>query len=177
MNGLPLDELIAHKIKQQDRHALEELASEVEAVSGTAAAQKLIQWRSTDVSPLLHVAANESHCPSLLRALLGAGADPNYPRRPDGDTALHQAVAGKDAECIRVLLSAGADPLVQNVAGVTPLDAAAKKRLPAVHDLSEKALFHGCVAFKVQAGPGFPSKWKARYVVVFQTKACPLSNR
>jgi ankyrin repeat protein len=47
--------------------------------------------------------------PDLLRLLLAFGADPNQ-RGHNDYTALHTAVAERNADAVRILLAAGADP-------------------------------------------------------------------
>jgi ankyrin repeat protein len=49
---------------------------------------------------------------AILQLLLGAGANPNQ-RGVNDWTALHMAVAERNTEAIRILLDAGADPLVR----------------------------------------------------------------
>lgn len=56
----------------------------------------------------------------LLPYLLEASASPSA-RDNDGDTALHHASASGSLKALRILLSAGADPLAQNADHWTPL--------------------------------------------------------
>lgn len=59
---------------------------------------------------------------SLLALLLHAGADVNKPDR-SGNTALHLAACRSHSlRMVRMLINAGADPKIANVAGQTPLD-------------------------------------------------------
>ena len=71
--------------------------------------------------------------PVAVRALIEHGADVNQVCRKSGSTPLHRAVtstgapgtAGKQQEAIeiiRLLIAAGADPLISNKSGGTPAD-------------------------------------------------------
>lgn len=91
----------------------------------------------------------------LVKYLLKRGGDPSYSlfsvlwgykpefarelvkykprmnlRGGDGSTVLHAAVVPHRLEVLKLYLDAGADPLIKNNAGVTPLDLARKRRLP-----------------------------------------------
>jgi len=58
-----------------------------------------------------------------VRRLLDAGARVNA-RQSGGHTPLHEAALGGDAEVVRLLLAAGADPETGNHEGQTPADVA-----------------------------------------------------
>lgn len=175
---LPLEEVLALCIAQRDVDVLDALASEVQSLpAGSAALQKLLQFRDKNVSSLLHLAAAAGGSQALVRSLIDAGADPNYPRSTDGNTALHEAVSSKDADCVRELLAAGAQPFLQNVAGQTPLDVALERRLSTVcRDLQAAALFCGCITFKTQSFQGLSTGWKRRWCCLFQATRSTLAT-
>ena len=85
-------------------------------------------------TPLQYAARHNSG--AVVAALLQAGArveavngkiSPMYRRRPNinGNTALHEAGANKDASVVDVLVDAGADVNGRNASGLTPLHFAA----------------------------------------------------
>jgi uncharacterized protein len=79
---------------------------------------------STDGFTPLHLAAFFAQ-PAAVALLLGRGADVGaVARNPMQVQALHSAVAGRDAESVRLLLAAGADPDARQHGGWTPLMAA-----------------------------------------------------
>lgn len=89
----------------------------------------------------LHLAASAGNAACLTAVLQWAKASTtlsvNHMPGGFGSTPLHMAVAGS-AECVRVLLAAGADPLIRNNWGDTPLHYAArqgKKGLAAIEAL------------------------------------------
>lgn len=73
----------------------------------------------------LHAGASGGHA-SVVRLLLGAGADPNN-RQQHGYTPLHSAAANGDLESVELLLDAGADPAAANDEGETALILAEKQ--------------------------------------------------
>jgi hypothetical protein len=66
--------------------------------------------------------------PAYLKVLTGTEADPNRTNRPDGAMPLHAACIFGRAECVRVLIAAGADPnrASTNGNGTTPCMLAAE---------------------------------------------------
>lgn len=60
--------------------------------------------------------------------------NPNY-QGPFGNTLLHGAVASGDLAEVRLLLAAGADPLIVNREGQSALEIAAFLRYTAIYDL------------------------------------------
>ncbi len=56
---------------------------------------------------------------AIVSALLRAGADPNGPRTPNGNTALHIAAWWGHSDVVSLLLSKGADPSLVNGVGHT----------------------------------------------------------
>lgn len=76
---------------------------------------------STDGFTPLHLAAFFVQ-PAAVALLLDCGADVGaVARNPMEVQALHSAVAGRDAESVRLLLAAGADPNARQRGGWTPL--------------------------------------------------------
>ena len=72
------------------------------------------------VTPVQLAAMNGS--PQMLRRLLAAGADPNAPLTPYGDTALMMAARTGKTDAIRVLLESGANANTREKwGGTTPL--------------------------------------------------------
>ncbi len=95
--------------------------------------------------------------PSALQ-LLQHGADINsLGRRPDGGTALHEAVAYGHALLVSHLMASGANPFVGNIEGLSAVDIAVKhKRSDCMRLLEHAALFSGEVAARAEllaAGP------------------------
>jgi len=78
---------------------------------------------------LCMLAAKFGRAGCLKRLLweLAAQETLNTARVDDGCTALHLAAYGGSAECVKLLLNAGADTTVVNRYGETPLDSAAKR--------------------------------------------------
>ena len=69
----------------------------------------------------LHVAARLTINPAIITALLRAGADVRA-RNEYRETPLHEAAGNRTPAVTRLLLKAGADPLVFDKRGVMPLD-------------------------------------------------------
>jgi ankyrin repeat protein/beta-lactamase regulating signal transducer with metallopeptidase domain len=91
-----------------------------------------LRLRSASLATPLHVAAERGDV-GAIRALLGAGADPNA-RDLSGRSPLHLAAATGDVEAVVELLDGGADtdvPALTN-AGATPLHVAAEQGLAEV---------------------------------------------
>src|SRR2546425_13007288 len=68
-----------------------------------------------------------------MHRLLDAGARVNA-RQSGGHTPLHEAALGGDAEVVRLLLAAGADPETGNHEGQTPADVARQAGRAAIAD-------------------------------------------
>ena len=80
-----------------------------------------------DRTPLM-IAVEREHT-AIARRLLEAGADVNAHNAPRiGDTALHKAAATGTLEMVKLLLNAGADPLVEGWMRLTPLDTARERK-------------------------------------------------
>lgn len=97
-----------------------------------------------DITPLVKstgkpalISAAEKRNAVAVKALLGAGSDPNKIYR--GKTALHLAVAKAHADVVAALLAAGADHLIADKDGVTALELARKRRRKAILPLLEAA--------------------------------------
>lgn len=78
----------------------------------------------------LHAAASGQHA-EIVWLLIASGAPVNETQR-HGWTALHSAVHNGDAESVRALLAAGADPSLANDEGVTAWDLATEEPLRAL---------------------------------------------
>ena len=93
---------------------------------------------SDDGFTALHLAAFFGG-PVAVKALLGAGADPNAVARNAMEVQpLHSATAAGgtgDVEAARLLLEAGADPAARQQGGFTPMDAAQHAGNTAMIDL------------------------------------------
>ncbi|MCA9707780.1 MAG: ankyrin repeat domain-containing protein [Myxococcales bacterium] len=91
----------------------------------------------------LHMAAlgNEGreHSAEVLGVLLAGGAGPLDARDQWGRTPLRVAAQYGEADAVRVLLEAGADPSIADREGVGPLVAAQRRGDPAVIELLERA--------------------------------------
>lgn len=104
-----------HKIRRM-RRALD--SSDVELVKLMVMGEGL----NLDESLAL-VYAVENCSREVVKALLELGAaDVNYPAGPTGKTALHIAAEMVSPDMVAVLLDHHADPNVQTVDGITPLD-------------------------------------------------------
>lgn len=66
-------------------------------------------------------------CPSVVEALLRAGADPNVPDPSGGLTLTHDAARDGYTDMLQVLLRYGADVSLQDDAGNLPLHLAARE--------------------------------------------------
>ncbi|KAF6776154.1 hypothetical protein AHF37_04507 [Paragonimus kellicotti] len=68
----------------------------------------------------LHEAVLHGHR-DIAEALLKAGATVDAPGGPDLDTPLHDAIQNAQAACCELLLAHGANPVLPNAMGMTPL--------------------------------------------------------
>ncbi|CAJ1377331.1 unnamed protein product, partial [Effrenium voratum] len=73
-------------------------------------------------------------CPALLRLLLDFRAEVNAAGRLDGRCALHHAAQAGDAQSVRWLLAARADPQRRDDLRMLPLDVAARVRAEEVQE-------------------------------------------
>jgi ankyrin repeat protein len=80
---------------------------------------------SSDHETVLYHAIQGSAKFSLIKMLLGHGADPNIQNRI-GFSALHLAVSLKNKELVELLLDSGANPLLVDKSGQTPFQMAKK---------------------------------------------------
>ena len=89
------------------------------------------------------MAASHFNHPSVVEALLEAGADANFASPESGLTALMLACIRGSEACVRALLAGGADPLMVSHGrheGVTALDYAKSYNHPAIAALLEAKL-------------------------------------
>jgi hypothetical protein len=93
-----------------------------------------------DNQTAITLAVGNNH-PEAVRALLDAGADANQRDRFGNETLLHDAVRRRrGAAVIELLLQHGADPLLQDKDGQTPLDLARDAAWPTNIQLLEAAI-------------------------------------
>ncbi|KAG2499567.1 hypothetical protein HYH03_002512 [Edaphochlamys debaryana] len=72
--------------------------------------------------PLLHLAAGMGQATAVEWLLRQPGAEPSAPACAQRLTPLHAAALAGDADTVRALLAAGADPLTQTLDGQLPLE-------------------------------------------------------
>ena len=86
---------------------------------------------------LLYVAVAVDTGLDLVKALLAAGADPNYKFSTGGDAAMHNVMEVRDPrDILNELIKAGGNINVQDNAGETPLmDAVIRGRIPTIQML------------------------------------------
>lgn len=72
------------------------------------------------------IGAVMNEAPEIAKALLNAGANPNF-QTISGRTALHLAAALGNNDLVRILLNNEASPLIKDNNGMTPLDLALKQ--------------------------------------------------
>eukprot|EP00095_Tigriopus_kingsejongensis_P006851 maker-scaffold176_size284796-snap-gene-0.15 protein:Tk06851 transcript:maker-scaffold176_size284796-snap-gene-0.15-mRNA-1 annotation:"hypothetical protein COCHEDRAFT_1105320" len=89
----------------------------------------------------LHYAACNPFGHRLTKALLSSGCDLHVQRHMDRWTALHLAVTFGNVRTVQLLLRAGADPLVQDIDGRSPLDLANYYRQYDICDILRRARF------------------------------------
>ena len=89
------------------------------------------------------MAASKNNHPSVVEALLEAGADANFASPENGLTALMAACYHDNEACVRALLAGGADPRVVSHKGHTALSLAKQENHPAIAALLEAKLSAG----------------------------------
>lgn len=95
---------------------------------------------------LLYMLVRKRRAPRVVRALLAAGADPNY-ADDIGTHLLALAALQNDVALTRTLLAARADPLVEEDSGQSVLELArANATVPELIDLMERAVEEGTQA-------------------------------
>jgi uncharacterized protein len=102
----------------------------VRTLSGIGAFASLVivsfaAWGQSDPGARLLAAAQQAN-PTIVRALLAEGADPDT-RAADGSTALLYAAHFGDSDSVRALLDAKADPDLTNRYGIGPMHEAAQR--------------------------------------------------
>jgi ankyrin repeat protein len=120
---------LAADAKKSPLHAAAEIG-DVEVIEAlpTAAVRKLIDsLDSMDRTPLMCAAQKDRL--EAAQALIELGADVNA-KSSTGDTALRVTAAEGTPEMARLLLAAGADPLLPGRLLLTPLDRARERRTP-----------------------------------------------
>jgi hypothetical protein len=102
-------------------------------------------------------------------------------RKPDGGSALHEAVAHKHEAVVELLLRHRANPFVENCKGYTAMDIACSTRnVPLLRRLEQCAPFAGWLQVKVPQFGGLGSAWQRRWVVVshrFPSPAAPPASQ
>ena len=68
-----------------------------------------------NIAPVLLGVSSHTEC---LRLMLEAGADPNRASNHNGETALHSAAGGGNADAVRLLLDHGANPNARTKPGM-----------------------------------------------------------
>jgi len=79
------------------------------------------------VTALYVACGNGRH--EFAKELIKMGAKVNIPRKSNGDTALHAAAKGDHETCVRLLLSKGANPMLRDKSGQSPMDVAASRQI------------------------------------------------
>lgn len=65
----------------------------------------------------------------------------------NGDTQLHHAIKSGDFQYVMMLLSNGADPFLENHAGVSPFDMVFQKSTPSTFTVKTKPIFPNVFAY------------------------------
>ena len=97
-----------------------------------------IDSNGTSITALMF--ASQFNHPSVVEALLEAGADANFARPESGGTALMLACTAGSEACVRALLAGGADPRLVSHKGNTALVLAKQRNHPAIAALLEAKL-------------------------------------
>ena len=103
-----------------------------------------------------------------MELLLAAGASlAAQNARPDGGSALHEAVARRHDHVVDLLLRAGASPFVENARGFTAMDLACSgKSVEVLRRMEAAAPFRGWLLMKCPRFGGLGSEWQRRWCVV-----------
>ncbi|GBF99296.1 hypothetical protein Rsub_12077 [Raphidocelis subcapitata] len=173
---LSLPEQLYSATKRDDvpwlQEALHQWQQQRRRASGAAARNSVLSWQdpTSRLTPLMLAAARGR--PEIAKALLDAGADPNFlcraPQRgPRRGTALHEAACARQAGMVELLVQRGADPFMENADGYTAMEVAASEGdAPMLRSMEARALFAGYVAQRVTgddagvtAGDAFLVRW------------------
>ena len=100
----------------------------------------LVFISSNGISGTAVMEASKNNHPSVVEALLEAGADANFANPESGFTALMLACGVGSEACVRALLAGGADPRLVAHKGHTALSFAKLENHPAIAALLEAKL-------------------------------------
>eukprot|EP00210_Caulerpa_lentillifera_P007420 g7091.t1 len=120
---------------------------------GEAQWLRMLEWEdSMGRTPLL-IAVQRQHLASV-ELLLEAGANVDHISRESdgGNTALHAAFHLENCrqQMVKLLMTNGADPFLENHAGYTPWDICRQKKCRESEELAKQAILHG--RFQVKDG-------------------------
>ncbi|KAL4436738.1 hypothetical protein ABPG75_003877 [Micractinium tetrahymenae] len=167
--NLSTPEKIAKLARQGDAQTLEALLTDLRRNDSSYAANRAryLESRDDHGNTPLTAAAARGHLP-VVRVLLRFGASIHAVNlKPDGGSALHEAVAHKHEAVVELLLSHGANPFVENSKGFTAVDIACSTRnVPLLRRLEQCAPYVGWLLVKVPQFGGLGSSWQRRWVVV-----------